>query len=913
MASISSPRSSDDFCLVGTENLFALPIRCRSGQLANDRVAFDQGVEDDYDFISTPGSVKSFDSPSPSPTTYVDDDSETAAQARDESNHPSASCSCGQRMPPFAPCVNCTNTRIRPTLPCIELPPNRSTLSPFQDRNTSNTGYSLFTSPAFSPAHVSGSLARYCVPGETIPGTSTIALPENRLSNTSTLYLDQGSNCDNHASLDRAIMDRLINHAIESHSRAEGQDTSLTDGQLTMKMLVRLLKLPPDHRVSQELIKLKPTLFHPLYREATQRKAVFEKVFTRVEQNALYSIVQAHKCNFRHACIFADCLHSDVNWLSDTTQAELHEAGLLASKVQVQCVNSLSHATTLSLLRVGASSDWQYSVLSALRVRAEVLRQGSPSMRAATNVEVLYARDSAMDYEFPPGAAGFSSIEAMAIAESLNKALPDLEALKQLHGSRLPPLDPSILKTRLKREASEEALSSNGLASPPWKRLSLPNRIRLPEPSAPSFVHVMQQHDTPATQSNRSPHVTPSIIPGYGSRASVTEQHDPVPKTNATDHVVAPWEKPIIDFDGDVESLGLHFKTLQNLKHGNYPCHRTLAEVQRADIQVKLQEHHKICAHDYQQQLMLLEQQNKARLARKRTNELSGCQSRSLTRPEVRSFQNEKSSIEQRRAQTEAEVQPAPNKHPLDGYELQLRLLELQGKKRCALARMEEDPSKKEWARQVIREYDVQATTVREWIELENEQRETKRKEAERKAKDEARRQLFEDKTRPDHSRGQSQTSWQQDWQTHANTLQPYRPRRQEVCWGQKAGDVKFPHNEDESGSNFENGIKDNVSVKPNSSNVRMGRRTKQQQAIEEETPLPTRSVWESRYQREKMLSQAAKQKSESLLKYQEWLMLKEQHDMKCREEEEQSKGHQELAQAILADKEAFEPERRVW
>lgn len=450
-------------------------------------------------------------------------------------------------------------------------------------------------------------------------------------------------------------MDQLIRGAIESHSKAEGQDGMPTNSQLSMKMLVRLLKLPPDHRVSQELVKLQPTQFHPVYREATQRRAIFEKVFTDIERAALYSIIQSHKFNFKQHCVFADCVHTDLSWLSSASPLYLHRAGRLASEVQMACVNSASRTSLLSLLSFEPRSDWQYSILGAIKRQCVTLQKGSDALRAGVNAEILYHRYPDAKYQFRSGSGGFDSIEAMVVVEALNKALLDLAELKRLYVSKTIPAAPAGPSTRIKREASAEDLSSNGLFSPPLKRVSLSQADCLPNLSAPFLYSDSASHQLPMVSSTFTPSdetrcggARPLIAdfggpiaslnlsqetkerlgngqyPAYYSLAEVQRFdenykmsvfQETARKLTAQGFDGSPRKKPIVDYDGPIEPLGFHRSTMEALRSDKFPSSASLADVQRLDMRYRRQE---IAC---EQRLLVAEQQNRKLCAERRVEQ----------------------------------------------------------------------------------------------------------------------------------------------------------------------------------------------------------------------------------------------------------------------------------------------------
>lgn len=885
MDSVSSPQSTDDFCLINTDGSLALPIRSKSGWSASRQIAAEQS-EDEYDVVSRPGSVRSFGSPSPDPS-EPHSDSILPAPATNISAGPLASCSCRQRGPPFAPCVKCTGRKNNLSLPSVSIPPGRGTLTPFSDRPTSNSinRESDPSSDHTCPSEYKVADTHECI--ENVPGTAVLAFPEKQVLSPSVSASAQQSACRNHENLDRAIMDRLISHAIESYNKPEREVGRFTEAQLAIKMLVRLLKLPPDHPVPQELVKLQPTLFHPLYRGATERRAIFEKVFTNIEQAALYAIVQGHKCNFRQPCVFADCLPPDVDWLSNADETDLQQAGRLASEVQMSCINEMNRAQIWQFL-IGTDSDWQYNTVSAIRFRVATLKQGNPFERAAANVEILYSRDPSAEYQFAPGAAGFSSIEAMVIFETLNKALPDLAALKQLHTSRRS--DPRIASPnlRLKREASNEDLASNGLASPPWKRVSLPERVNIPNLSAPYFTNVAPSMDPRAELSVDCTYPTIPDIQKFNSKVKIMEDHAYAQAMKASGYIGPPWKKPILDFEGDLECLGLHPNTMECLRHGTYPCYSSLKAVQQWDLEVKLKIHQNARAADYQQQLLLLEQQNRYRICGMRAENEKKCPT--LQTPEEQRGLLKEQSKNARLTKVEEKDQEMtkPNiqtPSSLANFQTQLQLLEEQCKQRCALAK---DAQKKEMGRP--KDFDRNLSQQNysyslTMLEEENRKKQTLEREKVQKQRQEAQQKEMGQQAyqrcfavRPcvmplplstegiDSDQMQIEPSWQQDWQTrvgmlgqHVTVGGPSNSWR----WGQKADDPQ---------------------------EKKVGWSKSGEHNVADQTLTPQQqwriALAKQRREREKALAQAAQVKGESLEKYQTWLMLMEQNEHYLREDE---------------------------
>lgn len=366
---------SDDFELIGhdetTEN---------SDQYSEVGTVVDEPnpstfSDDDVEYITSPASVQSFDSFSPSPgpslhmplvdkTSIIQSKTSQRLCANIDPDHLDVTKSVDARMHTARPQPNQhTSYSHKASLPAIHVQ--------FDVRETYNYRKSQPQPPATRYDY-------YEKPDDGPPG-SGILVPMSLLTDHAVsaghgvAVLHIKGSFTNHVELDSSILDLLIEHALNARARLSSAADTSANLQLKRKMLLRLMQLPSDHPVirkfSEDLGSDADVLTYKEYLlSAEARQVVYRQVFTDVERVASWLLMQVHERHFQKSCTFANPFPTSGPNHSCQIDAQTRKHGQqVARLIQDKCIDNLHDEDATSLIFGSRTDELKKSTVDALQ------------------------------------------------------------------------------------------------------------------------------------------------------------------------------------------------------------------------------------------------------------------------------------------------------------------------------------------------------------------------------------------------------------------------------------------------------------------------------------------------------------------------------------------------------------------
>lgn len=465
MATKSSPAAPDDFCMLEANNIDDLTT---SDGDHTDHVNYeenDTSSDTEFEYVSRPPSVRSFDSPSPS----------LVSMCNEEVQEVVANVDVLQLTPePPAPKSPQPRKQLSKPLTTSKLPCHDYT----PIGKCTETPYCYHVQPESGPPG-SGVL----VPPANWPTQpfETWGYPNLPVSNSLHPVIDatgasgKGQSFD-HDRFDTQIMALLVENALKSRIEQDMEHDPPNDRILKRQILARLKDLPNTHPVLTEVsrrvgIDLSKPASPPDYHEESQRTATYNEVFTYVEAHALRLLLACHNSLFgRSSCLFSDFSYFIGSHFSSKNLRQSHGEGLeLALEIQTSCLLSLDFQDVTEFISPhGQLCGW---------AREKIC---SESEKLKVNIDFQAAL-----VEFETNVAGAKTAEEMecmtptyyqriAIKDFFNRVLINLNKFDSPCSSyKYDKVDsPSLARPALKREAPRDVEETVEI-SLPWKRTNI--------------------------------------------------------------------------------------------------------------------------------------------------------------------------------------------------------------------------------------------------------------------------------------------------------------------------------------------------------------------------------------------------------------------------------------------------------